>query len=182
MMSENVKIHGALAEFESPQALIEAATRVRDAGYLHWDTHSPFPIHGMDDAMGERRSPLGWFVAAAAFTGFAVALYFQYWTSAVDYPIIIAGKEYFSYMAFFPITFAITVLLSVLTTVGGMVTLIKHAFHHPVFFSDNFGRASDDGFFVSVMAKDGKFDPSGTTEFLTSIGGSNVELLQEVEA
>lgn len=180
-MSEQAKIHGALAEFDGPQALIDAAGKMRKEGFSKWDTHSPFPIHGMDDAMGEKRSPLGWFVSAAAFTGFALALYFQYWTSAVDYPLIIAGKTYFSYMAFFPITFALTVLFSVLTTVGGMVVLIKHAFYHPVFYSNNFAKASDDGFFVSVMADDPKFDASATSDFLTSIGGTNVELLQEVE-
>lgn len=180
-MNATGTIQGALAEFDSPQALLNAATKVRNAGYRNWDCHSPFPIHGMDDAMGEKRSPLGWFVSIAAVAGFAVALYFQYWTSAVAYPIIISGKTYFSYMAFFPITFAVTVLFSVLTTVFGLVTLIRHAFHHPVFHSDNFSRASDDGFFVSVMGDDPRFDPKGTLEFLTSIGGRNVELLQEAQ-
>ena len=179
MSETTVKVHGALAEFEGPQALLDAASKMKQAGYKVWDTHSPFPIHGMDDAMGEGRSPLGWFVSAAAFAGFALALYFQYWTSAVNYPIIIAGKTYFSYMAFFPITFAVTVLFSVLTTVGGMVALVRHAFYHPVFFSNNFAKASDDGFFVSVLANDPKFDAKATSEFLASIGGSNVELLEE---
>lgn len=132
----------------------------------------------MDDAMGESRSRLSWVVAGAALTGFVFALLLQWWTSAVDYPLILSGKVYFSYQAFFPITFGLTVLFSVIATVGGLIVMIRQSFHHPVFYSDRFRKVSDDGFFVSVLAEDDKFDREKTSQFLASIGGQHVELLE----
>ncbi|MCB2211183.1 DUF3341 domain-containing protein [bacterium] len=172
-------VHGALAQFKDPADLMHAAEKMRDAGFKKWDTHSPFPIHGMDGAMGEKRSKLPWVVAFFAFVGFAGALTLQWWTSAEAYPLVLSGKPLFSHVAFFPITFAFAVLFSVLSTVIGLTFFIKQAYHHPVFFSDNFDRASDDGFFISVEAKDPQFDAQKTQDFLRSIGGTNIELLEE---
>ncbi len=176
-MSSNL-IQGALAKFDDPGSLLHAAEKVRDAGYKDWDVHSPFPVHGMDDAMGEKRSPLGWIVATAALIGVSGGLFMQYWMSAVDYKLVIAGKAFFSYQAFFPVTFALGILLGVILTVFGMLKLIKVRFHHPVFHSDRFEKASDDSFFISILSDDPQFDSDKTSQFLTSIGG-DVELLVE---
>lgn len=172
-------IHGAIAEFKDPADLLHAAEKVRDAGFREFDCHSPFPIHGMDGAMGESRSKLPWFVAVFAVLGFAGALWLQWWTSAVDYPLVLSAKPYFSHMAFFPITFGITVLFSVLATIAGLTIFIRQSFHHPVFYSEGIHKASDDGFYVSILAKDAKWNESETVEFLRSIGGTNIELLEE---
>ena len=172
-------IYGALAQFPGPAGILAAAEKVREAGFSDWDVHSPYPVHGMDDAMGVSRSKLGWIVGAMAFVGFGFGLWLQWWTSAVALPVIVAGKLYFSYQAFFPITFSLTVLFSVFASVFGMIGLIKQSYFHPVFYSENFAKATDDGFFVSIMAKDPKFDPKATTDFLASIGGEHVELLEE---
>ncbi len=175
----NGKIHGALAQFNGPAGILQAAERVREAGFTEWDVHSPYAIHGMDEAMGVRRSRLGWIVGAMAFAGFSLAVWLQWWTSTVAYPLVVAGKVYFSYQAFFPITFSLAVLFSVFGSVLGMIGLIKQSYFHPVFFSENFAKVTDDGFFVSILAKDPKFDTRATTEFLASIGGEHVELLEE---
>jgi len=173
------KIDGALAQFNGPADLLHAAEKVRDEGFSEWDVHSPFPVHGMDDAMGEKRSILGWLVGGAALTGVLGGLLMQGWMNAIDYKYVIAGKAFFSYQAFFPVTFALGVLLSVITSVFGMLGLVKLRFHHPVFNSDKFGKSSDDGFFISIMADDPKFSEKETPRFLENIGGDNVELLEE---
>ncbi|MDP8208533.1 MAG: DUF3341 domain-containing protein [Candidatus Electryonea clarkiae] len=178
-MSDNKIIQGVIAEFKDPADILHAAGKVRDAGFKEWDVHSPFPVHGMDDAMGEKRSPLGWMVAFAAFTGVVVGLGMQWWMSAVDYKLVIAGKAFFSYQAFFPVTFALGVLFSVITAVFGMLGLNKLRFHHPVFHSNSFERSTDDAFFISILAEDKKFDPNKTLQFFKEIGCVNVELLEE---
>ena len=177
-MSEK-KIQGILAEFADPHALIKGAEAVRDAGYKVFDCHSPFPIHGMDQAMGLKRSPMGFIVAVGAFIGAATGLGLQGWASTYAYPLVISGKPLFSWQAYIIITFALFVLVGAITAVFGMLGLNKlPRLHHPVFYSDNFKKASDDGFFMSIEASDTQFDPDQTRRFLESIGGSNVEVLE----
>lgn len=173
------KILAALAEFKDPAELIHAAEKVRDEGFKEFDCHSPFPIHGMDDAMGEKRSPLGYIVGIVAVVSAVGMLLFQGWTSAIDYPIVLSGKPFFSYQAFGVASWAVMVLLSAITCVIGMLVLNKlPMFHHPLFYSENFSKkVNDDGFFVSIEAVDEKFDPKTTKSFLESIGGKNIELI-----
>jgi hypothetical protein len=96
-------------EFDNTIDLLEAAAKVRDAGYRKWDVHSPIPIHGMDDAMGIRPTILlGWYWVRTV--GMAVALLMQWWMNAFDYPILISGKPLFSLPANIPVTFELTVL------------------------------------------------------------------------
>ncbi len=169
-----------LAEFANPAELLHAAEKVRDAGFKAFDCHSPFPIHGMDDAMGEKRSPLGWIVGTVAIFAFLGMMAFQIWTSAVDYPLVLSGKPFVSYQAFGIPSWAVMVLSSAITAVFGMWILNGFPrYHHPVFYSDNFARVTDDGFFVSIEARDPLFNKDKTPGFLESIGGKNVELLEE---
>ena len=182
MIKIEMKIEGYLAEFNSSSELLRAAAQVRDAGYRDFDCHSPFPIHGMEKAMGEKRSRLGMIVAVAAFIGFSGALLMQYWMSAVDYKLVIAGKPFFSYQAFFPVVFSLAVLFSAGAALFAMLGMIKLRFHHPVFHSERFTRkASDDGFFISILAGDPQFAEGQTDTFLESIGGKNVEALRSEE-
>ncbi|MBN1479913.1 DUF3341 domain-containing protein [candidate division KSB1 bacterium] len=179
MAQEQKQIYGILAEFESAAALLHAAARIRDAGYKEFDCHSPFPIHGMDEAMGLKRSPLGWIVGLMAFGGLFLAYLLQGWTSTIDYPLIIAGKPFFSYQAYVPVGFGIAVLFGALSAFFGMLVLNKLPQPwHPVFYSNNFEKMSTDGFFISIEKKDEKFTVDHTTTFLASIGGQNIELLQ----
>jgi hypothetical protein len=178
-MSDVTRASVILAEFDSPRTLLAAASKVRDAGYRKFDCHSPFAIHGMDEAMGLKRSPLGFIVGTVAFLALASAVLIVYWISAVDFPMVIAGKPYFSYQAFVPVFFAITVLSSALATLFGMLALNKlPQLHHPLFESERFARVMNDGFFVSVEADDPKFDARRTAEFLKEIGSSHVEVVR----
>jgi hypothetical protein len=171
---------GVLARFESAAALLAAAQKVREAGYRKFDCHSPFPVHGMDAAMGLKRSPLGWIVGLAATIGTVGGLGLQWWTSSVEYPMVISGKPFFSYQAYVPITFGLGVLFSAFAAVVGMLVLNRlPQLHHPVFYSDRFGKFSDDEFFVSIEADDAQFDAKASADFLQSIGGLDLEVLRE---
>ncbi len=169
---------GALARFANPAELIEAAKKVRDAGYEKFDCHSPFPIHGMDDAMGLKRSPLGYIVGGMTLTGATVGMTLQYWIAAIEYPLVISGKPFFSWQAFVIVTFALFVLFGAFGAVFGMLHLNRlPRLHHPVFYSDKFAKVTDDAFYVSIEAEDEKFDDKKIQEFLSSIGGTDVELV-----
>ncbi|PJA26837.1 MAG: DUF3341 domain-containing protein [candidate division Zixibacteria bacterium CG_4_9_14_3_um_filter_46_8] len=176
MSNQVSKTELMIAEFEGPAALIKAAEKIRDAGYMSFDCHSPFPIHGMDKAMGLKRSPLGWIVGMMAIVGGSGAFLLQWWTSAVNYPLIVAGKPFFSFQAYVPVTFGLAVLFGAVSAVLGMLILNKlpRPFH-PAFNSSNFIKFSTDGFFVSIEASDPKFDKTESHEFLRSIGGRNIE-------
>ena len=170
------KIVVVLAEFKGPKELINAAERLKDAGYKNFDCHSPFPIHGMDKAMGEKRSTLGWIVGTVAFIAVAAGFLLQYWSSVFAYPLVIAGKPLLSYQAFGPVAFSVMVLSSAGTALLGMLALNKlPRFHHPLFNSDNFSKVTDDGFFVSIEDRKDSFDADEISSFLSGLGGKNIE-------
>lgn len=170
-----------LAEFDTAGAVLEAAKRVRDAGFQHWDVHTPFPVHGMDSAMGLGQSRLGWisFLIGASGTigGFAM----MYWMNGVDYPLNVGGKPPDFLPSMIPILFECTVLLCGIGTVFGMLGLNKlPRHHHPIFYSERFERCSDDKFFISIEAQDPKFDLKKTRRLLESLHPTSVELIEEV--
>lgn len=170
---------GLLAEFKDPTALIEAAKSVRNKGIKCFDTFSPFPIHGMDHAMGMKPCLVPWIVLGGGITGFSVALIMQTFINVVDYPLVISDKPWFSLPAFIPVTFELTVLFSAFGAIGGMLlTNLLPMFYHPVFKSENFKRASSDGFFLMIETRDDLFDQVQTKELLESLGGSNIEYLE----
>jgi hypothetical protein len=134
----------------------------------------------MDQAMGLKRSPVGYIAGLGGLIGGSSALLLQWWTSTIDYPIIISGKPLFSYQAYVPVTFGVTVLLAALGAFFGMLIINRlPQLWHMVFHSDNFEKFSDDGFFISLEAGDPKFDESKSQEFLKSIGAVNVEVLSD---
>ncbi len=116
---------GMIGLFDDPDELIAAAERVRDAGYRKWDCHTPYPVHGLDDAMGLKPSPMPYICLGAGAVGASAAMLMQWWMSAVDYPVRIGGKPLFSWPAFVPITFELFVLFAALATMGGMIALCK---------------------------------------------------------
>ncbi len=178
-MSENhEKPMMMLAEFNNPAQLLEAAEKLKEAGYKKFDCHSPFPIHGMDDAMGMKRSPLGWMVGFVAFLALLGGFTLEWWTSAVDYPLVISGKPFFSYQAYGPVAFAVMVLSSAFTALLGMMALNKlPMWYHQLFNSDKTAKISNDGFVVSIESKDPLFDQKKTKDFLIEIGGQNLEVI-----
>lgn len=150
---------GLLAEYETPGDVMHAAEKVRDAGYEKWDVHTPFPVHGMDGAMGLKPTPLGWISFAGGLTGGTSGVLMQWWMGAVDYPLNIAGKPAFALQSSIPIIFELTILLTAFGTVLGMFGLNRlPQLYHWVFGSEQFKRATDDRFFISIEAEDPKFD------------------------
>lgn len=176
--SPDPRTRGALARFAGPAELLAAGETLRDAGYQRFDCHSPFPIHGMSQAMGLKRSNLGWFVGMMAVIGGGGGLLLQWWSAAVAYPLVISGKPFFSFQAFVPVTFCCAVLFAALGAVMGMFRLNRLLqWHHPLFSSDTFESVSNDGFLVSVEAEDPKFAERDTVELLKSAGATHVELI-----
>jgi len=176
------RVYGYLAEFKSAAALYKAAEKVRDAGFKKWDCYSSYPIHGLDAAMGMKRSILPWFVFCGGITGTATAFSLAYVTQVVIYPTMVQAKpaNIFTIPAFFPIMFELTILFSGFTVLFGLLALIQlPRLNHPLFESHQFHRATDDGFFIAIEAQDPLFSPNHTRELLTAIGGDNIELIEE---
>ncbi|HWA77230.1 MAG TPA: quinol:electron acceptor oxidoreductase subunit ActD [Polyangiaceae bacterium] len=162
-------LHGLLAEYESPWALVDASKKVRDAGFSRWDTYAPFPIHGIDGAMGIKMTVLPWIVLCAGLTGLCGAILLQWWTNAHDYPWITSGKPFWSIPANVPIMFEGTVLFSAITTLVGMLMLNGlPAPSHPLDLKERFLRATNDRFFLLIQASDPKFDEKRTRALLES--------------
>lgn len=178
---------GLLAEYSDPGALVHAVEGLREKGYTQLDTFSPFPIHGMDRAMGLPVSKLGFMVFGGAILGGVLGAFLQWWTSAgsqpgwVDvilqgYPINISNKPLFAWESSVPVIFELTILFSALTAVGGMLALNGLPKpYNPLFNSDRFGRSTDDAFFVHVSMRDGAFSRETTAADLADLGAIAVE-------
>jgi Protein of unknown function (DUF3341) len=171
-------LFGALAEFADPAGLYHACEGVRDAGYTRWDAHTPFPVHGLERAMGLRDSRLPWVVLLLALGGGIAGMGLQGWVSTMAYPLVISGKPFFSWPAFVPVTFELAVLGGALGAVFGMFAFNQlPTLHHPLFNSKRFERASDDGFFISIESWDPQFDRDRTVDLLRRLGATGVELV-----
>ena len=172
-----------LAEFENTHDVLHAAEKVRDAGYVRWDTHTPFPVHGMDRARGLKDSRLGWIVILFALTGLTGAFVMMHWMNGIDYPTVVGDKPPGApgtLPSMVPICFELTILFSAFGAVLGMLHLNRLPRHnHPVFESDRFKGASDDKFFISIEADDPKFDVEKTRELLQGSHAAHVELIEE---
>jgi hypothetical protein len=171
---------GVVAEFESAAAIYHAAEKVTAAGYTRVDAHTPFPVHGLDRALRQGPSGLGWIVVCCGILGIFLAQLMMWWMNAVDYPIWVSGKEPYAWPSTIPITFECMVLLSGFGAVFGMFGLNRlPRLHHPIFAHTTFWRASDDRFFLSIEAIDPKFDSAETARFLETVGGLNVEVVED---
>lgn len=174
------KVWGVLAEFDSAKSIYEACKKVNRAGYRKWDSHTPFPVHGLDKAMGIKPSVLPWIVLCAGCCGGTLGLFLTIWTSAFAYPLNVAGKPLLSIPAFVPVIFELTVLFSALTAVFGMFALNKlPMYHHPLFSDKDFRRVTDDKFFISINSSDPKFNENGTMLLLRSLGANRVRIVEE---
>ena len=174
------RFFGLLVEFDDAHDLVDGCEKVRDAGYTRWDAHTPFPIHGMDAAMGIQGTKLPWFVLIGGITGMTLGLAMIYWLNAVDYPYIISGKPLFGWPAAVPVTFELTVLLSAFATFFGMWGLNgMPKLSHPLFSNDRFHRATSDRFFIVIEKDDPKFDSARTRELLESLGGLGVDEIHD---
>ncbi len=178
------KVYAVGALFDNPDKIISAVGKVKNDGFKFYDVNTPYPLHGMDDAMGLKSSKMGY---VTLFFGFAAATFilsFMWWTLAISYPLIIGGKPYFALPAFVPITFEFTVLLGVLSTVIGMIAIVFNLpFNsHPLHDTEYMRNVSSDKYGIVIEAADPKFeDTERMREYLKNMGAIFTEVIYEPE-
>ncbi len=157
--------------FETPAELYKACETLRDAGYKRFDAHTPFAVHGLEQAMGLQPSRLPWVVLSGGLFGLIGSVLLAWYTQAVDYPQNISGKEAFSFQAYIPVFFELTVLCAAFACFFGMWIMNRlPRFSHPAHTHPSFHRATDDAFFISVEVADAKFDRAATRKMLAGLG------------
>jgi mono/diheme cytochrome c family protein len=173
------KLFGIAALFDSPDKIIDAARKTESAGYSKFDVNTPYPVHGMDKAMGLKPSTLGYVTLFFGFSAAAFILLFMWWTLTRNYPMIIGGKPYFALPAFIPITFESTVLLAAISTfLGILVVYFKlPANSHPLHDSDYMKAVSSDKYGLVIESEDPLFDINRTDTFIKNLNPSSVELI-----
>jgi hypothetical protein len=168
-------MYGLLAEFEEPEALLEAAGRAYQEGYRKLDAYSPFPLEGLAEAIGVRRTRVSLIVLIGGILGCVTGFGLQYWISVIDYPLNVGGRPYNSWPSFIPVTFELTVLFAATAAVVGMLALNGLPMpYHPVFNVPRFALASRDRFFLCIESADAKFDAAATRQFLESLHAHEV--------
>lgn len=175
-MAKRPKVYGLLAEYETPGELYHACEKVRDAGYGSWDAYSPFPVHGLEKAMGVKPSIVPWIACVLGFCGAIFGFAIQYWSSTLEYPLIISAKPFNSYPAFVPVTFECGILLGSFGAVFAMFGLNRlPQMYHSLFNAQRFKRVTDDRFFIAIEARDPRYDAEQTKELLEATGALAVE-------
>jgi hypothetical protein len=172
-----------MGEFETPEQLLAASTRVREAGYKNVDAYTPFPIEGLARAIGFRWTFVPLITLAGGVLGGLSGFALQYWCSVISYPLNIGGRSLNSWPAFIPVTFELTVLGASLFSVVGMIALNKLPQpYHPVFNVERFAaHASTDRFFLCIESRDPKFDLAETSRFLQSLQAVHVTEVKDEE-
>jgi hypothetical protein len=172
-------LYGMVASFDKVDEFIAAVVEVRKAGFTKWDTHTPFVLHGLDDAMGIKPTKLPFLVFGAGLTGCAAGIGLQWFTNAFDYPFMISGKPILSLPANIPVAFEMTILFAAISALVGMLAFNGLPRHfHPLHTSRLMKRATDDRFLISIEAVDPIYDPVKTSELLESLGALQVELVE----
>jgi len=175
----SVPLHGIIAEYETAEELLHAARRAREAGYTRMDAYSPFPVHGLAEAIGFEDHKVPWTVFLSGVVGAIAGFALQYYISVIDYPLNVGGRPIFSWPAYIPVTFETTVLFAAFGAFIGMLAFngLPQPYH-PIFNAPRFERASQDRFFLCIEATDPLFDRTHTRHFLESTGA---RLVSEVE-
>lgn len=164
-------IYGLMAEFDSPEALLQAARRAFAAGFRRMDAYSPFPVEGLAEAIGFHRSQVPLIVLIGGIVGCLGGFFLQYWAAVIDYPINVGGRPLNSWPSFIPVTFELTILLAALSAFLGVLALNGLPMpYHPVFNVERFELASRNRFFLCIEASDAQFDPERTRQFLGELG------------
>lgn len=171
------ELYGALAEFKSPEDLLAATRKAREAGYRNLDAFTPFPVAGLDRILRLPRPTISFVGLAGAIAGAGTALVMQFYVN-YDYPLNVGGRPIYAISAFAVVTFELTILFSALAMLVGMLWQNGlPRLNYPVFGAERFQRASKDRFFLCVSAEDAKFSPSETLAFLSGVGALSVELV-----
>src|SRR5579863_6372434 len=185
------KVWGVIGEFSEPDELVEAGRKVREMGYTKIDAMSPFPVHGIDEAIGVPYSKLGWIVIFFSLTGTTLAVLLQWFAGAAEmnkfllrfglsgYPLAIGGKPFFDFSYSIPVDFELTILFTAFATFIGMWALNGlPRLYHPSMNYRNAHRASDDRFLLVIEADDPQFSPAKSAEDLRRVGARDVEVVE----
>lgn len=173
-------IYGLLAEFDTPTQMVDAANKIREAGYKKTDAFSPFPLHEIDEALGVKRSILPFLVLGGGVIGLLTGLGLTYFVHVIDYPILVGGRPFFSLPSFIPPMFELTILCAAFVAVFGMILLngLPQPYH-PVFNVPRFALATREKFFLLIERKDPKFDYEETKSFMQSLNPQEVFDVEE---
>jgi len=172
--------YGIIAQFETPAALMSAAEKVRESGFRKWDVFTPYPVHGMDKAMGLKNSKVGWFSFLGGCSGYTLGMLMIWWMNKVNYPVVIGGKPMFSPFSAFPPSYELTILLGSFGSLLGMLFLNRlPRLHHPLLKHRRFALASHDGLFLVIESADQKYSEVETRKLLESLGSRQIELVEE---
>jgi hypothetical protein len=181
-VTENGKrVHGLVAEYATPADVYHAAEKIRDAGYKKWDLHSPFPIHGIEEAMGVKKTILPYIVFKVGLGGAFGGWLLQYWITAVDYTgFTVQGKPYGAWEPFTMIIFELGILHAAFAALIGMLMLNGlPRWNHPLFSSDKFLGTSQGRFMIGIESTDKSFDPEATRRLLEETGGTEIEIIED---
>ena len=170
------------AEFDGPKSLYAAAEKIRDRGFKGWDCYTPYYIHGLDKAMGQRKSFVNLFTIGGGLTGLVGGFLLVTITSVYVYPMDTQGKPYFSLPGFVPILDLLMIILSAAISIVGMTVLSGlPRLHHPLWEWDAFNRATHDKFFIVIETNDPRFNEKASIELLQEVGGTNLTYIGDVE-
>src|ERR1043166_8617498 len=176
----NAKAYGMIAEFRTAAAVMHAAEKVRDAGFRKWDVFTPFPVHGMDRAMGLKNSKVGWFTFLGGVAGYTTGMLMIWWMNAYDYRIVVGGKPMFSPYSAFPPSYELTILFGAFGALFGMLFLNRlPRLHHPLLKHKRFEQVTHDKFFIVIETEDPKYSETETRKLLETTGSKHIEMVEE---
>src|SRR5437867_9416425 len=179
-MNGVTQAYGMIAEFRTSAAILHAAEKVRDAGYRRWDGFTPFPVHGMDRAMGLKNSKVGWFTFLGGVTGYTSGMIMIWWMNGFDYQLAVGGKPLFSPYAAFPPSYELTILLGAFGSLFGMLFLNRlPRLHHPLLKNKRFALVTHDRFFVVIECDDPKYSELETRKLFEEAGSPHIEVVEE---
>lgn len=171
---------GIVAEFSTPPAIYHAAQKIRDAGFKKWDVFTPYPVHGLDAAMGMKRSTLPRMTFCGGLFGFLSGCLMTWYMNGFDYPLIVGGKPFWSPIFPFPVHYELTILCAAFGTFFGMFIYNRLPRHyHPVFDYPQFKDILDDKFLVLIEAEDPTFDQEKTQQLLLTLGAQNITFIKD---
>ncbi len=179
-MADAPKTYGMIAEFSTSAAVLHAAEKVRDAGFRCWDVFTPFPVHGMDKAMGLKNSKVGWFAFLGGVIGYTSGMLMIWWMNAIDYPIVVGGKPMFSPHGAFPPSYELTILFGSFGSLLGMLFLNRlPRLHHPLLKNKRFALVTHDRFFIVIECDDPKYSEAEARKLFEEAGSPHIEVVEE---
>jgi hypothetical protein len=168
-----------IAEFTTPGDTLHAAEKLREAGFQRWDVYTPYPVHGMDKAMGLRNSKVGWFSFLGGVSGYTLGMLMIWYMNKFDYPLVVGGKPLFSPFSAFPPSYELTILFGAFGALLGMLFLNRlPRLHHPLLKHRRFALATHDRFFVVVETSDPKYREPEVRKLFETLGCERIELVE----